>query len=374
MTKQLVLIGGGHAHMQALDQLDTFVARGHHVSVIQPSRYHYYSGMGPGMLGGTYLPDEIRFDTRAIVEAKGGSFIEDTAVRIDPKKQYVYLGNSDEGLYYDVLSCNAGSFVADNNLFSPSPSIFRAKPIEALAKAQTAILNGLQSSDITIAVVGGGPSSAEIAGNVHQLCKDGPGRAQITLFGGRTFFAGKPAKVARSVRKILHKKGVRIIEGERVQSIEEGKILLEGGAHHHADIIFCAIGVQPSAIFARSGIATGASGGLPVNGFLQSLAYPNIFGGGDCIDFTPQPLEKVGVYAVRQNPTLTHNLMAYLEDRPLQLFKPGGDYLLIFNLGSGDGVLSKWSMTIAGSSAFTIKDYIDRKFMRTYQYSSRVGA
>jgi hypothetical protein len=59
--------------------------------------------------------------------------------------------------------------------------------------------------------------------------------------------------------------------------------------------------------------------------------------------------------------------MAALEGTPLLVFEPGGDYLLIYNLGSRDGVLSKWSATVAGSSAFRVKDYIDRKFMRTYQ-------
>ncbi len=61
MRKNLVLVGGGHAHMVTLEQIRTFVDKGHKVTVIAPSFYHYYSGMGPGMLGGVYSPDEIRF-------------------------------------------------------------------------------------------------------------------------------------------------------------------------------------------------------------------------------------------------------------------------------------------------------------------------
>ena len=41
------------------------------VTVIGPSDHHYYSGMGPGMLSGTYQPDEIRFATRHVVEKMG---------------------------------------------------------------------------------------------------------------------------------------------------------------------------------------------------------------------------------------------------------------------------------------------------------------
>ncbi len=57
MKKQLVLIGGGHAHMVTLANLATITEQGHDVTVIGPSEFHYYSGMGPGMLAGTYRPD-----------------------------------------------------------------------------------------------------------------------------------------------------------------------------------------------------------------------------------------------------------------------------------------------------------------------------
>ena len=73
------------------------------------------------------------------------------------------------------------------------------------------------------------------------------------------------------------------------------------------------------------------------------------------------------MYAVRQNPILYHNLKASLEDQPLKPFFPGGDYLLIFNLGDGTGILRKKWLMFGGRPAFWIKDYIDRKFMREFQ-------
>jgi len=127
------------------------------------------------------------------------------------------------------------------------------------------------------------------------------------------------------------------------------------------------MGVRPNAIFERSGIPTGPDGGMLVNSHLQSTAYPEMFGGGDCIYFNDHPLDKVGVYAVRQNPVLYNNLMAALEGEPLQVFSPGGDYLLIFNMGGGKGVLRKKWLTFGGRPAFIIKDYIDRKFMKKFQ-------
>ena len=83
MTKQLVLAGGGHAHMMALAHLNEFVEKGYQVTVIQPSPYHYYSGMGPGMLGNMYSPEEIRFSTRHVVDKHGGTFILGKVVKVD---------------------------------------------------------------------------------------------------------------------------------------------------------------------------------------------------------------------------------------------------------------------------------------------------
>lgn len=371
MTKKLVLIGGGHAHMVTLAKLHTFIEKGYSVTVIQPSEYHYYSGMGPGMLGGTYHPDDIRFATRRLVENKGGRFILGKAERIDAKKQLVKIEQSGEQVPYDVLSCNAGSYVPRGLFKEGEQNIFTAKPIEELllAKERIALLAAVEK--ITVAVVGSGPSAIELAGNIHQLCKhSGTPLPRLLLFGGRSFMSGKPAMVRYLARKILERKGVEIVEDGYVHQIENGQVILEGGSSFKADIILPAVGVKPSPLFASSGLPVGPDGGLLVNEFLQSKACGNIFGGGDCIHFEAEPLDKVGVYAVRQNQVLYGNLMACLDGKVLQKFSPGGKYLLIYNLGDGEGVLSKWFITFSGRLAFHIKDLIDRRFISTFQEHS----
>ena len=368
MKKQLVLIGGGHAHMVTLANLETFVAKGFGVTVIQPSEYHYYSGMGPGMLGGTYEPEDIRFATRKLVEAKGGRFVLGKAFKIDPEQQHVYLEDSKEALPYDVLSCNAGSSVPRDVLQGKTENFFTAKPIEELLLAQKTILERATGGKITIAVIGSGPSSVEIAGNVHQLCREkAVPMPTIRIFAGRHFFAGRPGRVRRLARKILTRKGVDILENGYVQQVENSRIMIENGQEYTADIIFHAVGVKPSPIFTRSGLPVGPDGGLRVNQFLQSVGHDNIFGGGDCIYFEAEPLDKVGVYAVRQNPILYRNLLAALENKQLEQFQPGGKYLLIYNLGDGEGILSKWGLTFAGKLAFYLKDRIDRRFIDAFR-------
>jgi NADH dehydrogenase FAD-containing subunit len=175
------------------------------------------------------------------------------------------------------------------------------------------------------------------------------------------------ASVRNRIVKVLDGRGIVIRENVYVKSIAGEKVTLDSGETLPMDFVFLALGVKPSSIFADSGIATGPDGGMQVNRFLQSTQYPDIFGGGDCIYFQDQPLDKVGVYAVRENPVLFHNMVAQMEGRELMPFDPGGDYLLIFNLGGGVGVLKKRWLEFGGRPAFLIKDYIDRKFMRKFQ-------
>ncbi len=367
MHKRLVLIGGGHAHMITLARLSEITRKGHRVTVIGPSDHHYYSGMGPGMLSGTYRPEEIRFATRRVVERQGARFIRSVAVAIDPVAREVKLATG-ESIPYDVLSCNAGSHVPTPDIAGNGADIFTVKPIERLMLARERLIDHFGRHAPRVVIVGGGPSAAEVAGNVWQLAVDtARHRPRITVCTSSPFMGRFSPPVRRRIVRTLGRRDIRIREDAAVQSVAADGVELRGGERLPADVVFLALGVTPSALFADSGIDTGPDGGLRVNRCLQSVAHPDIFGGGDCIYFQDQPLDKVGVYAVRQNPVLFHNMVAQLEGGDLQPFDPGGDYLLIFNLGGGVGVLKKRWLTVGGRIAFFIKDYIDRKFMNKFQ-------
>jgi NADH dehydrogenase FAD-containing subunit len=368
MKKTLILAGGGHAHMVCLANLDQFIQKGFDVNVIGPSEHHYYSGMGPGMLGQIYRPEEVRFATRHLVEKKGGRFVLGKIKKIDAVAHTVILESGD-ALSYDVLSCNLGSQVPKNLISGNLKDIYTVKPIEKLAHAQQRILTLGRKKKITIGVIGGGPSALEIAGNAWRLSKI-PGMKQmaIKILTDKSLMPDHPENIRRMARSSLEKRQIEIKEECRVQDIQTGSVTEQSGKKHLLDIIVIAIGVKPNPVFAESGIATGPDGGLRVNQYLQSMNFSNIFGGGDCIYFQDHPLDKVGVYAVRQNPILFHNLMASLEgSTSLIPFSPGGSYLSIFNLGDGTGIFNKWRILFGGRLAFRIKDTIDRKFMAKFQ-------
>lgn len=352
--------------MTTLAGLASLTRVGHTVTVIGPSDHHYYSGMGPGMLGGTYKSRDIRFNTRRVVEKNGGTFILDTATSINPTVKTVHLA-SGQKVPYDVLSCNVGSYVPDKHPTDNSIPVFRVKPISGLIAARDTFLDLSKHKSLKVAIVGGGPSGAEIAGNLLQLAKQFRLHSpQITIFAGGGFMKGFPSHIMDHIDRSLSSRGVEIVQ-DYSNRIQSGQVVTTSEKWHETDMVFMCTGVRPSPIFKDSNIKTGPDHGMLVNRYLQSVQHDSIFGGGDCIYFEEQPLDKVGVFAVRQNPVLFKNIAARLEGKPLTAFNPAGNYLLIFNLGEKLGILHKGSFTLTGKAAFYCKHFIDKRFMRKFQ-------
>ena len=128
---RLVLIGGGHAHAGVLFHIGGMVERGHEVVLVNPTPQHYYSGMGPGVLGGAYTPEQIRFPVKDMVLGRGGKFIEDRLESVDADARVAKLASGEE-LAYDVLSFNAGSVIPTPRETERGDDIFTVKPIQNL--------------------------------------------------------------------------------------------------------------------------------------------------------------------------------------------------------------------------------------------------
>lgn len=319
------------------------------------------------MLGQTYTPQDIRFATRFVVERQGGTFIRDKVATIDAPNRVVIL-QSGQRVEYDALSCNTGSFIPFDNIHGDTSTIFTVKPIERLQEAQRRIIKLCASrTRPRIAVIGGGPAALEIAGNTRRLALlHGRHTPEITLFAGTRLLNRFPPRIRAMALESLNKQNIEVMEAGYVEEIRDGAIRV-GSVITRPDLIFLATGVRPSRIFADSGLATGQTGGLLVNERLQSVDHPEIFGGGDCIDFASQPLDKVGVYAVRENPVLLRNVRASLDGTRLIEFNPGGAYLLLFNMGDGTAIFKKGPLLFRNKLAFSLKDFIDRRFMRHFQ-------
>ncbi|PLX74693.1 MAG: pyridine nucleotide-disulfide oxidoreductase [Desulfuromonas sp.] len=367
MAKQLVLVGGGHAHLEIIKNLNLITGRGHRVTLVSPTPFQDYSGMGPGLLSGRFRLAEARFNIARMTTIRGGKFIEAAACGLDPANRTLRLDDGQE-LSYDVLSLNCGSAVG-----LPAPktalgtSIFPVKPISNLFHARQKIIaaSRQKSERLRLLIIGGGPAGCEVTGNLQEMVRSENISADIVLVAGSRLLSTFPEAVRNKTRELLAREELQLLEGVHVSRLQSRRAELDDGRTIDFDIAFVASGIEPNLPFEQSDWCS--ANGLKVNRFLQSPFYPELFGGGDCIDFQPRPLDRVGVYAVRQGPVLRQNLLACLGKKPLTEFSPQKSYLLIFNLGLGRAVATGYGLHWSGRSARLFKTFLDRSFMKKYQ-------
>jgi NADH dehydrogenase FAD-containing subunit len=322
--------------------------------------------MGPGMLGGTYRPEQVRFHIKKTAEDRGGEFIPGKVSRIDPDDQSLAL-ESGEKIIYDVVSFNIGSTVPVDFLGETTEHILPAKPVENLWRARNLIKETIGKGPMRIGVVGGGPAGVEITGNIWRVVAEEKGRAKIILFSGSEILSDFPPKARWLVLRSFKRRGIEVMEDVYIDRLENGQLVSREGQKFSLDVAVIAVGVRPLAVFKDSGLPTDKEGALLINHYLQSIEYPQIFGGGDCVNLQDRPLNKVGAYAVRQNPILYHNLLGALEDKEMQAFHPQRVYLLIFNLGDGKAIFCRQKLVFDGRVAFLYKNYLDKKFIKKFQ-------
>ena len=367
MGKHLVFVGGGHAHLGPLSRLDAFVERRHRVTLVSLEDYHYYSGMGPGLLGGFYEPPQARFPLKTLAKDLGAAFVRGRVIRIDADAHELEM-ESGATVSYDVVSFNTGSVVPPPPPPGQRPDVYPVKPIEHLVQARDAISHRLAEGEtVRVLVIGGGPAGVEVAGNSLGLAEEAPGSLSLTLIAGSRVLAGFPDRARRLALDSLSSRGAEVREDKWVEELGDDYALTSGGERYGCDVTLVATGVRPSKLFTRSGLPSTADGALRVNDRLQCVRHPEMFGGGDCVGIEGKDLARVGVHAVMQGPVLFDNLMAALEDGELRTYKPPRNYVLILNMGDGSGIAWKWGLTVDGGLTFKLKDFIDRRFVGKYQ-------
>ena len=267
---------------------------------------------------------------------------------------------------YDTLSCNVGSIVTPPSPLPPT--VIPVKPIEGLLSARTSVLNLLADhKEPSFLIVGGGPAGVELAGAIWRLTRKNRNRVRITLANRGRILTGMPCKAHIMARRSLESRGIIVHENASISAFTDDSALLATGEELPFHLALLATGVVPSQLFRASGLPVAEDGSLLVDSRLQSIAHPEILGGGDCITPIDGALARVGVYAVRQGPVLYANFLARITDTPLNSFSARNTFLQILNMGDGTGILVYGNHVLQGSVIYLLKQFIDGRFMRRYQ-------
>jgi selenide,water dikinase len=367
-TRHLVLVGGGHAHVHVLRALAMRPEPGLRVTVVSPASHAVYSGMVPGVLAGRYEAADARIDVRALAARARATFLADRVVRIDAGGRRVELAER-PGLAWDLLSLDVGSRPADGGRVAADAPALMVKPIEvAAAGIQEALARPPGPDGRRAVVVGAGAGGTEIALALSaRLRREGGGRVTVCDR------AAEPARdrgerASRLVRRAFDRHGIEFVGGVEVVHVGRDGVRLAGGRRLAADLVVWATGAAGPPFLAGSGLPVDERGFLRVGDDLRLEGHPAVFAAGDCATLVSHPgLAKAGVYAVRQGPVLARNLRAAARgETRLEPWRPQRRFLSLLNTGDGRAILSWGTLATHGRLAWRLKDWIDRRFVRTY--------
>ena len=357
----LVLAGGGHAHVEVLRALAMKSVPGLRVTLISRSRTAIYSGMVPGYVAGQYALDEISVNLDRLCVLGGHRLIVAEIEGLDPITQTFSLRGRPD-IAFDTASINVGSTPDLDAIPGAADHATPVKPIEGFARRFEALQAKAQAR--RIAIVGAGAGGVELA---LALSAKSPDRQLCLIDHHDRLLPRLPRAAGRWAEQRLNERGVTLQLGARVDEIT-GQGPTIDGALNPADLTLLVTGSKAPDWVGQSGLACDEKGFMQVDATLQSISHPAVFGAGDCVHYTAFPREKAGVFAVRAGPGLADNLRRRSEDsrpRPVSMQQRG---LQLIGDGTG-GACAIWgpfALSAASGALFAWKDRIDRVWMERY--------
>lgn len=366
LTKNVVLIGGGHAHALVMRSWAMNPTAGARVTVINPEPTAPYTGMLPGFIAGHYTRAELDIDLVKLGRFADVRLVLGRATGIDREARTVTVQGRPP-IPYDICSINVGITSELRNLPGFMEHAVPAKPLGRFADQWTRFV-GERAGETTaprVAVIGGGVGGSELAMAMSFRLRQDGHEPQVTVIDRSTILEEVGEMAHKELRKAMAGLGVEVREQTAVEAVEADHLVLNSAGSTErlaVDFVVGAAGAQPMPWVSELGLAT-TDGFIDVRETLQTTTDPNIFAVGDCANLTFNPRPKAGVYAVREAPYLLDNIQASLQGNELKAFDPQADYLKLVSLGKKSAGADKFKRFTKGPGVWRLKDRIDRKFM-----------
>ncbi|MFH9347881.1 NAD(P)/FAD-dependent oxidoreductase [Kitasatospora sp. NPDC017646] len=332
--RRVVIIGGGFAGLFAARALRRAPVA---VTVVDRRAHHLFQPLLYQCAAGILSEGQIAQPLRAVLRRRPNvSCLLAEAIDVDPRANVVYARRPDGGaleLPYDDLIVAVGmrqSYFGHDEFAEHAPGMktlkdaldIRRRLYQAFEMAETATDPEERRQWLTFALVGGGPTGVELAGQIREIAGHTLDRefrtidsteARVLLFEGsdkvlRTFGPHLADRAARTLRHL----GVEIHLGTVVTAVDADGLIVKdrsgASTRFPARTVLWTAGVEAPPIAAALARATGATqdraGRIAVQPDLTLEAYPNIRVTGDVMDLNRLPglaevAMQTGAYAGR---------------------------------------------------------------------------
>lgn len=351
--RDIVLVGGGHAHVQVVKSFGMKPPPGLRLTIVAREPHTPYSGMLPGHVAGIYDFDDIHIDLARLSAFGGARFVaaEVTGIDLD-QRRLLFAGRP--SIRYDVASLNTGGVPGEG---IATEFVTPVKPIGSFLPRWRRLL---AAEPKHIALVGGGAGAVELA---LAIAGQQPSIGLTLLTDEPDLLPKHPRRARRVLAASLARAGIEVEVGFRAVAADAGVVRAEDGRQFAVDHVLWVTGVDAPSWPAAAGLACDESGFVRVNQHLQSVSHPDVFAAGDVASLDGQSRPKSGVYAVREGPVLAENLRRHADGRRLRRYRAQRHALAIIGLGEGRALAVRGKRSVSGTGIWRIKQRIDRRFM-----------
>lgn len=366
-TKQLVLIGGGHANVQVLKKLCMNSIKGLHTILISEYFESTYSGMTPGYIHEEFSKEEISIDLQRLCFNAGATFIKDKVIKLDTNHKELQLQNFPP-INYDLLSINTGSISNTKEInIIDSSNCFFVKPISSLVSNLSKIDKILENKKNKIVIIGGGVASYELAFSLKRRYKS---PLKITILGKKILKEKNlNNKTKNNLKKIAENLSIKQYSG-KVISISGKYLTLDNGNKIDFDISLISTGASIEPWLLESNLIKDEKGFITVNNHLLSINDKNIFVTGDACSLENKPKPKSGVMAVRHGETLKENIFLKLTGKNLIKFRPQVNWLYLIGTYKNYALLNYFFLSFHNRWCWGLKVWIDKNFINKFKLSN----
>jgi selenide,water dikinase len=363
----LVLVGGGHAHVHVLKSFGMRPVRGVRLTLVASDVETPYSGMLPAYVAGHYSFEECHIDLGRLTAFAGARLIRDEAIDLD-RTACAVLTRDHPPIRYDILSLDIGSAPRSDDVPGAAEHAIAVKPIARFADRWEALLERAgKIPRLRLAVVGGGAGGVELALAARQrLAELNSDAVEVTLVTREALLPSHNTRVRRLFQNILAEHDIAAVTGNPVVRVEPGVLVCADGRRVEFDEALWVTEAGAAPWLSETGLPLTEDGFVAIDDRLRSTGDPRIFAAGDVATMVAHPREKAGVYAVRHGPPLTANLRRVLAGKRPRRAVPQRRALALIGTGDKQAVASRGPFAAYGPRLWQLKEWIDRRWMRRY--------
>jgi len=331
--KRVVVIGGGFAGLWAVRKLRKAPVS---ITLIDRSNHHLFQPLLYQVATAGLAAPSIAAPLRHILrDQRNATVIMGEVQRIDLAARTVAL--NDREIPYDYLLVASGAthaYFGRDQWAQYAPGlktlddafVIRRRILSAFERAETATSSAERDACLTFAVIGAGPTGAELAGTLaeiarHTLAGDfrhiDSRKARILLIeAGPRVLATFTEPLSDKARRELARLGVEVHTGKPVTDIGDGYFVF-GDQRIAARTILWAAGVAASPLGKQLGAEIDRAGRVRVSPDLSLPAHPEIFVAGDLasLEQDGKPVPGVAPAAKQMGAQAARNILARIAGR-----------------------------------------------------------